>query len=83
MPLKFKIDYKYIVSSAFLSLVLILFFITGNFELDNFKQRSISYATANGYDVAARVGFYYKLILVFLFGVLNFTVLFSFLDKFI
>ncbi|RLD48019.1 MAG: hypothetical protein DRI94_13125, partial [Bacteroidetes bacterium] len=83
MTFKSKQNYLYILNSIFFSIVLISFFVHPDFELKSFDSRFISYATSQGFDIAKRVSFYFKIIAFFVLVGANFWIILRFLDKFI
>ena len=83
MRFKSKQNNLYILNSIFFSIVLISFFIHPDFKLKTFDSRFISYATSQGFDIAKRISFYFKLIAFFIIAAANFWIILRFIDKFL
>ena len=73
---------QYLFASVFYSLIIIVSKIkSATFVLHDFKERSISVATANNYDITSRVNLYFHCIILFITLVFIFSLLQVFIKK--
>ena len=73
---------QYLFASVFYSLIIIVSKVkSATFVLHDFKGRSISVATADNYDVTARVNLYFHCLILFIILILIFSLLQVFIKK--